>query len=242
VKLSVAFAALASGIVVWWLIVRRLTARPWEAQGSTAGREAAGVLDPAPARTGLWVFLAVLTSLFALCITGYWMRMGHGPAAGVAPIDWRPLTEPRVLWLNTALLVLGSVSMQWARHAADRGDAARTQIAWLCGGVFAAAFIVGQGIAWRQLQAAGAYAASNPGECGVLPADGLARRAPDRRPRGVGAHESADVPGRFDCRVDTTQCRALHRLLALPVAGVAGAVRTAVEDLIPTLGWLCQVK
>ena len=172
-KLSVAFAALASGIVVWWLIVRRLTARPWEAQGSTAGREAAGVLDPAPARTGLWVFLAVLTSLFALCITGYWMRMGHGPAAGVAPIDWRPLTEPRVLWLNTALLVLGSVSMQWARHAADRGDAARTQIAWLCGGVFAAAFIVGQGIAWRQLQAAGAYAASNPANAAFYLLTGL---------------------------------------------------------------------
>ena len=172
-KLSVAFAALASGIVVWWLIVRRLTARPWEAQGSTAGREAAGVLDPAPARTGLWVFLAVLTSLFALCITGYWMRMGHGPAAGVAPIDWRPLTEPRVLWLNTALLVLGSVSMQWARHAAERGDAARTQIAWLCGGVFAAAFIVGQGIAWRQLQAAGAYAASNPANAAFYLLTGL---------------------------------------------------------------------
>jgi cytochrome c oxidase subunit 3 len=162
VTVSVAFAALASGIVVWWLVVRRLTARPWEAQGSAAGRESAGMLDPAPARTGLWIFLAVLTSLFALFITGYWMRMGHGPAQGVAPPDWHPVTEPRILWLNTVLLVLGSVSMQWARHAADHGNAARMQIAWLLGGVFAAAFIVGQGVAWRQLQAAGLYAASNP--------------------------------------------------------------------------------
>jgi cytochrome c oxidase subunit 3 len=162
VKISVAVAALVSGIVVWWLIVRRLTARPWETQGTTAGRESAGLLDPAPARTGMWIFLAVLTSLFALFVTGYWMRMGHGAAQGVAPLDWRPVTEPRILWLNTALLVLGSVSMQWARHAADRGNAARTQVAWLAGGVFAAAFIVGQGLAWRQLQAAGVYAASNP--------------------------------------------------------------------------------
>jgi cytochrome c oxidase subunit 3 len=162
VKISVAFAALASGIFVWWLIVRRLTARPWEAQGTAAGRESAGMLDPAPARTGMWIFLAVLTSLFALFVTGYWMRMGHGAAEGVAPLDWRPVTEPRILWLNTALLVLGSVSMQWARHAADRSNAARTQFAWLAGGVFAAAFIVGQGLAWRQLQAAGVYAAGNP--------------------------------------------------------------------------------
>jgi cytochrome c oxidase subunit 3 len=162
VKLSVAFAAVASGIFVWWLIVRRLTARPWEAQGTAAGRESAGLLDPAPARTGMWIFLAVLTSLFALFVTAYWMRMGHGPAEGVAPLDWRPVTEPGILWLNTALLVLGSVSMQWARQAADRGNSSRLQVPWLLGGVFAAAFIVGQGLAWRQLQAAGVYAASNP--------------------------------------------------------------------------------
>ena len=161
-KLSVAFAALATGIVIWWLIARRLVSRPWEGDGTTAGRESAGVLDPAPARTGLWIFLAVLTSFFALFITGYWMRMGHGMAEGVAPLDWKPMVEPRILWLNTALLVLGSISMQWARHAANHGDGPRARMAWLCGGLFAVAFIVGQALAWRQLQAAGVYAAANP--------------------------------------------------------------------------------
>jgi cytochrome c oxidase subunit 3 len=162
VKLSVAFAALAAGIVIWWLIARRLVTRPWESEGTTAGRESAGMLDPMPARTGLWVLLAVLTSFFALFITGYWMRMGHGMAEGVAPLDWRPVTEPRVLWLTTALLVFGSIGMQWARHAANRGDAARARMAWLFGGLFAVAFIVGQAVAWRQLQEAGVYAAANP--------------------------------------------------------------------------------
>ena len=161
-KLSVAFAALATGIVVWWFIVRRLVARPWEAQGTTAGRESAGMLDPAPARTGLWIFLAVLTSFFALFITGYWLRMGNGMAHGIAPADWRPVTEPNILWFNTALLVVGSISMQWARHSANRGNAVGTRIAWLCGGLFAVAFIAGQAIAWRELQAAGVYAAVNP--------------------------------------------------------------------------------
>jgi cytochrome c oxidase subunit 3 len=54
------------------------------------------------------------------------------------------------------------VSMQWARRAANRGDAAATSRAWWLGGAFAVAFLIGQLAAWRQLQAAGLYAASNP--------------------------------------------------------------------------------
>jgi cytochrome c oxidase subunit III len=161
VSLTIAFAGILAGVVVWWLAVRRLTARPWEAQGTADGRESAGTVGPAPARIGLWIFLAVITSLFALFITGYWMRMGHGMAHGLTH-DWRPVVEPRVLWFNTALLALGSVAMQWARAAVNRTDAARVRLAWLLGGVFAAAFLVGQYHAWRELQAAGYYAAANP--------------------------------------------------------------------------------
>jgi len=162
VKLSVAIAALTTGIVVWWFLVRRLTARPWEAQGTSGGRESAGMVGPPPARVGLWVFLAVLTSFFALFITGYWMRMGNGLAHGVFQSDWQPVIEPRILWVNTLLLALGSVCMQWARGAVNRGDAAGTNRAWWLGGLFAVAFLVGQLLAWRQLQAAGLYAAGNP--------------------------------------------------------------------------------
>ena len=159
--LTVAFAGIVAGAVVWWLAVRRLTARPWEAQGTADGRESAGTLGPPPARIGLWIFLAILTSLFALFITGYWMRMGHGMAHGLAH-DWHPVAEPRVLWFNTVLLALGSVAMQWARTAANREDARRARTAWWLGGAFAVAFLVGQYIGWRQLQAAGYYAALNP--------------------------------------------------------------------------------
>ena len=159
--LTIAFAGVLAGVIVWWLVVRRLTARPWEAQGGADGRESAGTVGPEPARIGLWIFLAIITSLFALFITGYWMRMGHGMAHGLTH-DWHALAEPRVLWVNTALLALGSIAMQWARSASGRADAPRVRLAWTLGGVFAAAFLVGQYVAWRQLQAAGYYAAANP--------------------------------------------------------------------------------
>lgn len=160
-SLTIAFAGIVAGVVVWWLAVRRLTARPWEVQGTADGRESAGTIGPPPARIGLWIFLAILTSLFALFITGYWMRMGHGMAHGLTH-DWHPLAEPRVLWFNTLLLALGSVAMQWARTAANRDDLGRARTAWWLGGAFAVAFLVGQYAGWRQLQAAGYYAALNP--------------------------------------------------------------------------------
>jgi cytochrome c oxidase subunit 3 len=161
VSLTVAFAGIVAGVVVWWLAVRRLTTRPWEAQGTSDGRDSAGTLGPPPARIALWILLAILTSLFALFITGYWMRMGHGMAHGLTH-DWHPVIEPRVLWFNTLLLALGSVAMQWARTAAGRNDAGQVKLAWWLGGGFAVAFLCGQYYAWQQLQAAGYYATVNP--------------------------------------------------------------------------------
>ena len=107
-----AYGALLTGVVVWFLLVRKLSARSWEtAAGDEVGAPAQRF---PPARVGLWVFLAVITSLFGLFISAYYMRMGHGHG----PVDdWSALSEPTVLWLNTALLILSSIAMQWARSS-----------------------------------------------------------------------------------------------------------------------------
>lgn len=161
-NLAVASVAVVAGILVWWLAVRRLTTKPWEAQGSFDGRDTAGMMTAAPARIGLWVFLAVATSFFILFVTAYAIRMSPHLAQGAALSDWRPVTEPPVLWLNTVLLVLSSTGMQFARSAITRGEAGRARAGLSAGGVFAAAFLAGQLFAWRQLQAAGYFAAGNP--------------------------------------------------------------------------------
>ncbi len=91
-----------------------LFAKPWLEEGATK-RPAGGMSTTSlPAsKVGLGVFLAVVGSLFALLISAYSMRMPVG--------DWRPLPLPRVLWFNTAMLVLSSVALQWAERAARRG-------------------------------------------------------------------------------------------------------------------------
>lgn len=154
------FAGLIAGILVWGLAVSRLTTRPWEVQA--VPDDVAGATRAAPARVGLWIFLAVVTSFFALFMAAYGMRMSPHLPQGAVLRDWRPLAEPPVLWLNTLWLLLGSAGMQVARGAARRGRLERARAGLLAGGVFAFAFLAGQWLAWRQLLTAGFYAAGNP--------------------------------------------------------------------------------
>lgn len=158
-SLTVAYAALITGVVVWWLLVRKLTVRPWERQVATdEGLAAAGEKFP-PARVGLWIFLAVITSLFALFISAYYMRMGHGHGQLQ---DWNALSEPPVLWLNTALLILSSIAMQWARANVLRGQADRTREGLLVGGLLTLAFLGGQFFAWRELRLSELFTPGDP--------------------------------------------------------------------------------
>ena len=155
-SLPAAVVALIAGVVVWVLLATRLTARPWETPGAPDDVQAELVPGVPPAKIGLTFLLGVITSLFGLFISAYWMRMEHAHG------DWQPLNVPRALWLNTALLVLSSALMQWALVAARRAQLDRMRVALIAAGVFAWAFLAGQLVAWHQLQASGYFLASSP--------------------------------------------------------------------------------
>lgn len=139
-------------IGTWWLLRQGVMSKPWLEQGVLEGP----MPEPSPssaAKVGLGVFLAVVGSLFALFISAYAMRMQFP--------DWRDVPLPKVLWLNTAMLVLSSVALQDARNAARDGDENRLKIGLLAAGVTALASVSGQILAWRQLTADGYFLASN---------------------------------------------------------------------------------
>jgi cytochrome c oxidase subunit III len=158
VSLTIAYVALATGVVVWLVLVRLLSTKSWEPQPATNVEASEHRL--ASARVGLWAFLAVVTSLFALFVSAYYMRMGgHGD---VVVHDWNPLPEPGVLWLNTVILILASVAMQMARTAVARGQRERTWTGLLIGGLLTLAFLAGQFYAWRILRQAEFFTPANP--------------------------------------------------------------------------------
>jgi cytochrome c oxidase subunit III len=157
-SLTVAYAALATGIVVWLILVRKLSAKSWEAQGVSATD--ADAPRWAPARVGLWVFLAVITSLFGLFVSAYYMRMSGHHGTGPAQ-DWMQLNEPPVLWLNTLLLIAASVAMQAARKAV-RTSVKKGFTALMLGGLLTLAFLGGQFYAWAQVRGSEFFSPANP--------------------------------------------------------------------------------
>ncbi len=168
-NLSVAVIALCSGIAVWWLLVRQLTAKPWEHRpaGETIAADPMNSAQSAPpAKVGLCVFLVVVTALFGLFISAYFIRMGYGHGHGAKQAiqinDWRIVSEPPILWLNTLLLIVSSVVMQKARYAVTTRHAQRARQYLIAGGVFTILFLAGQLIAWQQLGASGYVLGGNP--------------------------------------------------------------------------------
>lgn len=135
-------------------LFRRLTDKPWLRHGPMEDLEGGPPASPVPARTALYWFLAVISSLFFLFLVAYRLRM--------AVDDWRPLPEPDLLWINTGLLVLASLAMQWASASVNRARRGATLQALGLGGVLTLAFLCGQVLAWQQLAAAGFGVRGNP--------------------------------------------------------------------------------
>ena len=154
--LSALLIAMLTAITVWWLLIQRLKDKPWLKQGVVPTSQES-VTSSAP-KVGLWVFLAVVSSLFGLFASAYMMRVGgHG---GLAP--WARLDEPNLLWVNTLILVLGSAAMQVARNRVDGDNLKGGRALFLAAGVLTIAFLVGQMLAWRQAQAQGNWGPDNP--------------------------------------------------------------------------------
>jgi cytochrome c oxidase subunit 3 len=140
--------------IVWWLVRQTVNVKPWVEQNPADHVLGDGALSLPPVKVGLGVFLAVATSLFALLISAYHMRMMGE--------DWVRLPVPKVLWLNTAVLILASLAMQRTRNAARREQPGRVKSGMIAAGVLTFGFLAGQLWAWQQMDAAGYFLAANP--------------------------------------------------------------------------------
>ena len=157
---TLVFLALLMGAVVWWLLKQSINVKPWVSGAAGGNVRTEGVrspytLLPLPSvKLGLGVFLAVVTSLFALFISAYSIRMEYE--------DWRPLAEPGSLWVNTGVLALSSIFLQLAWNGARRDDLRAVRLGISGGAAFAIAFVVGQLLVWNQLTESGYLVTGNP--------------------------------------------------------------------------------
>ena len=155
---TLVFLALLMGAVVWWLVRQTINVTPWEAEATIAAADNAGVKANgeilAPSKLALGTFLAVVTSLFALFISAYFIRMEIN--------DWRPMPEYNLLWVNTGILVAASIALQWTWGKAKFDQRSSLKIGLIISLLLSCAFIGGQWMVWQQLAANNYVLGSNP--------------------------------------------------------------------------------
>jgi len=152
--ITLVFLAAIMATVIGWLLRQTLGTQPW-VSSSVDDAVSGNSLETNAKTIGLTTFLAVATSLFALFISAYTIRMRMGA-------DWIPLSEPQLLWLNSGFLVLSSIAYHWTRNAAVAGRSERLKPGLLLAGMFTLLFLVGQLTAWRGLYTTGITVSGNP--------------------------------------------------------------------------------
>jgi cytochrome c oxidase subunit 3 len=107
-----------------------------------------------PARFGLWAFLGTVSMLFIGFTSAYIVRRSG--------TDWRPISPPPLLWINTAVLIASSVTLERARRLLRTWDPSGTRTWLAVAGLLGALFVAGQLMVWRRLAGQGIFLASNP--------------------------------------------------------------------------------
>jgi len=97
---------------------------------------------------GIIMFFMALTSSFLV-------RKGLGN-------DWVAFNFPRILWLNTLILLASSITIQIARRHLREDEKVAFKQWWSATTGLGILFLAGQFIAWRQLAGQGVFLVTNP--------------------------------------------------------------------------------
>jgi cytochrome c oxidase subunit 3 len=104
---------------------------------------------------GMYFALTGIVMLFAGFTSAKVVRRGSS-------MDWVSIAMPRLLGVNTGILLVSSLTLEFSRRALKE-HAIVNFIRWLAATVvLGVAFLAGQIVVWRELAARGVYLATNP--------------------------------------------------------------------------------
>lgn len=112
-------------------------------------------IEPSKYRILIWLLIISVTMLFVALTSAYVFRQANR-------VNWKPLQIPSALWLSTGIILLSSVSFEFARRAlrGNRYEPFRNSVVMTT--ALGVAFLAAQVAAWRQLAAQGLFLQSNP--------------------------------------------------------------------------------
>ena len=142
------------------------------------------------ARLGLLVAVVGIVMIFVSFTSAYVVRQGlptFDSRTNTMVHDWIPVRLPRLLLVNTLVLLLSSFTIELARRRAARNVALAEvasipegsiggdeEISWLAlTMVLGLLFLIGQGLVWRELAASGFYISATPSSSFVFLLTGM---------------------------------------------------------------------
>jgi cytochrome c oxidase subunit III len=105
--------------------------------------------------TAIQLALAGIVMFFMALTSSFLVRKGLGD-------DWVSFALPRILWLNTLVLLASSITIQMARRHMRLGETDAFRRWWGITTALGVLFLAGQFAAWRQLAAQGVFLVTNP--------------------------------------------------------------------------------
>jgi len=136
-------------------IFKLLSEKPWEDSQKIIDDQHDGkTLTLSREKLGVRTIMVVSTVIFSLFVVSYSDRM--------LVHDWRSLSEPWLLWINTIILIFTSFVFHKAKILSDKTELEKAKNYLLLVGFLTFAFITGQLLVWQYYVNLGQYASTNP--------------------------------------------------------------------------------
>jgi len=105
--------------------------------------------------SGIAVAIISILMFFMALVSAYLVRKG-------LKSGWHSFQFPSFVWVNTAILIASSVTLELARRRLARSDRRAFRAWWSITTALGLVFLGGQILVWRQLLVQGVYLATNP--------------------------------------------------------------------------------
>lgn len=107
-----------------------------------------------PKKFALWLFIVSVVMIFAGLTSAFIVRQAEG--------NWLDFELPRIFWVNSAVIILSSLTMHWAYLAAKKDQLDQLKLALGITTALGFAFLVGQWYSWVALVEMDVYFVGNP--------------------------------------------------------------------------------
>ena len=107
-----------------------------------------------PKKFAMWLFMGSVMMLFASMTSAYMVRQAEG--------NWLYFELPALFYYTTGMIVISSITMQWAYFAARNNNVSLVKTLVIITSILGVAFLVGQFMAWGELVNHSIHFVGNP--------------------------------------------------------------------------------